>query len=213
MKKIENKNLFLDKIKPVLRKSKFSTINMDDMARHMDISKVTLYKYFSSKDEIIEMLVDHCIEFLQNADVQLQDEELSWGKRFHMLYIQSLQCVLYMPDILLEDLKSVYPVLYDRLSTAELERHRNLRRFYEAGVEKSVFHPVNSTLSVVQDDLMLRQMVEPSFAVRHDFSLKQALFEFYKMKKYQLFVPNMLDSVDDAEMEELLLQTIQKISY
>lgn len=212
MKKLENQKSYIDKIKPVLRKSRFSQINMDDMARHMDISKVTLYKYFSSKDEIIEMFVDHCVEFLRNADGELLNEEVPFAKRFQKTYEQSLKCVIYVPDILLQDLREVYPALFDKLFMAQQTRYKNLQRFLESGMDHGEFNRINAMLFIVQDEVVLRHIVDPAFSIQYDLTLKQSLLDFYTLKKYQIFKPELLAKADDTELEEHITQIIQTIS-
>lgn len=53
MRKAVSVYTYVEKIKPIIRKTKFSQLKVDDLAKYMDISKVTLYKHFSSKDDII----------------------------------------------------------------------------------------------------------------------------------------------------------------
>ncbi|MDV2887984.1 TetR/AcrR family transcriptional regulator, partial [Alkalihalophilus pseudofirmus] len=57
MRKPVSVDQYIEKIKPVIRRNKFSQLKIDDIAKYMDISKVTLYKHFSSKDEIIQRVV------------------------------------------------------------------------------------------------------------------------------------------------------------
>lgn len=211
MEKAVVKNKYFDKIKPVLRKIRISQINMDDMARHMDISKATLYKYFSSKDEIITMFVDYCANYLRTADAALTDESISFAQRFRRSYEHSLKTVVYVPDILLQDLRELYPHLYEKLTLAMQDHIRSMQRFIDAGAEAGVFYRLSATLYVVQDDAVLRRIFEPSFSIQFDVTLKQALFEFYLLKKRQLFVPDMLHTVDDAEVERDIVQIIQRI--
>ncbi|WP_248924138.1 TetR/AcrR family transcriptional regulator [Paenibacillus hamazuiensis] len=211
MEKAIVKNKYFDKIKPVLRKIRFSQINMDDMARHMDISKATLYKYFTSKDEIITMFVDHCADYLKMADAAVADEAISFAQRFRHSYEHSLKTVIYMPDILLHDLRELYPHLYEKLMLAMQDHIRSMQRFIDAGAEAGVFRRVSASLYVVQDDAVLRRIFEPSFSIQFDVTLKQALVEFYLLKKHQLIVPEMLHTVDDAEVERDITQIIQRI--
>ncbi|MDQ0198230.1 hypothetical protein J2S10_001371 [Neobacillus ginsengisoli] len=48
------------------------------------------------------------------------------------------------------------------------------------------------------DDAVLRRNMVPSFSIKYDLTLKQALMDFYQLKKYQLFKPEYLDKVDDS---------------
>ncbi|CAG7598986.1 hypothetical protein PAESOLCIP111_00274 [Paenibacillus solanacearum] len=212
MDKSKSKGKYFDKIKPVLRKNRFSQLNMDDMARHMDISKATLYKYFSSKDEIITMFVEHCVDYFERADGLIANPNLSYSERFQKTYEHSLKAVIYTPDFLLQDLKEIYPHLHDSLMLAQLERIRSLVKFFEAGTAAGVFNPINATMFMVQDDVVLRRILEPSFTIQFDLTLKKSLIDFYMLKKYQLFAAEYLHTVDDSPMEKEIALIIQQIS-
>ncbi|MFX3631803.1 MAG: TetR/AcrR family transcriptional regulator [Candidatus Pristimantibacillus sp.] len=212
MEKVEIKYKYFEKIKPVFRKNRFSQLNMDDIARHMDISKATMYKYFSSKDDIVKLFVDSCADYFRSGQNMMLDEGIPYLERFQITFEHSLKAAVYVPDILLQDLKEAYPNLLDTLLFAEQERLTYFRQFFDAGVAEGVFNPINPALFLVQDDVVLRRILEPSFTIQFDITLKKALTDFYLIKKHQLITPNFLDTVDDSIMEKKILQVIQQIS-
>lgn len=105
MRKPVSVDQYIEKIKPVIRRNKFSQLKIDDIAKYMDISKVTLYKHFSSKDEIIQRVVMYYINYLQGADTVVKDDSVSYVERFQMTFLQSLICVTFISDLFLNDLK------------------------------------------------------------------------------------------------------------
>lgn len=212
MEKVDIKYKYFEKIKPVFRKHRFSQLNMDDIARHMDISKATMYKYFSSKDEIVKLFVDSCAGYFKSGDKMMLDPGVSYVERFQITFEYSLKAAVYVPDILLLDLKEAYPKLLDTLLHAEQERLTCFRQFFDAGVAEGIFNPINPVLFLVQDDVVLRRILEPSFTIQFDITLKKALSDFYSIKKLQLITPNFLDTVDDTIMDKKILQVIQQIS-
>jgi AcrR family transcriptional regulator len=193
---------YIEKIKPVIRKIKFSQLKIDDIAKYMDISKVTLYKHFSSKDEIIEQVVEYNITYLQECDAVVKDHSVSFIERFQKTFLQSLICVIYLSDLFLNDLKEFYPHLFERLTAAQQNRNKNLQTFFESGMDQKFFNRMNAVLFMVQDDAVLRRIMEPSFSIQYDVTMKQAIVDFYKMKEYQLLKPEYLDTVDDSIIEK-----------
>ncbi|WP_199615450.1 TetR/AcrR family transcriptional regulator [Paenibacillus alkalitolerans] len=212
MRKAVSAERYIEKIKPVLRKIKFSQLKIDDIAKYMDISKVTLYKHFSSKDEVIGAVVEHYTGYLLEADTIVKDDSVSFIERFQKTYEQSLKCVIYVSDMFLQDLKDSYPDLYENLAAAQQIRNKNLQDFFESGMERGIFNRLNAVLFMVQDDAVLRRIMEPLFSIQYDLTLKQALVDFYKMKKYQLIKPEYLDSCDDSVIEKEIAQILQTIS-
>jgi AcrR family transcriptional regulator len=203
---------YIEKIKPVIRKTKFSQLKIDDIAKYMDISKVTFYKHFSSKDEIIQQVVEYSINFLQEVDTVVKDDSVSFIERFQKTFLQSLICVIYLSDLFLHDLKEFYPHLFENLATAQQIRNKNLQTFFESGMDQNIFNRMNAVLFMVQDDAVLRRFMEPSFSIHYDVTLKQAIIDFYKMKQYQLLKPEYLDTVDDSVIEKDIVKILQTIS-
>lgn len=203
---------YIEKIKPVLRRTKFSQLKVDDLAKYMDISKVTLYKYFASKDDIIEQVVDYYIDYSKKADATANDESVSFLDRFQITFLQSLMCAMYISDLFLQDLKEFYPHHFENLSAALQNRNKNLQAFFESGMEQQIFNRLNAVLFMVQDDAVLRRFIEPSFSIQYDITLKQAIMDFYRMKQYQLIKPEYLKMIDDSNVEGQIVHILQTIS-
>lgn len=213
MRKPMSAEQYLNKIKPVIRRTRFSQLKIDDIAKHMDISKVTLYKHFSSKDEIIEQVVEYGIQYLQQADTVVYDDSVSYIERFQKTFLESLIGVIYLSDLFLQDLKEFYPRLYENISVAQQNRIKNLQSFFQAGMDKKIFNRMHAALSLVQDDATLRRIMEPTFSIQwYDLTLKQAVMEFYRMKQYQVISPEYLDTVDESFIEKEIIRILQTIS-
>jgi AcrR family transcriptional regulator len=205
-------NIYIDKIIPVIRRIKFSQLKIDDIAKYMDISKVTLYKHFSSKDEIIQQVVEYYINYLQEVDTVVKDDSVSFIERFQITFLQSVISVIYLSDLFLHDLKEFYPQLFENLAAAQQNRNKNLQTFFESGMDQKIFNRMNAVLFMVQDDAVLRRFMEPLFSIQYDVTLKQAIIDFYKMKQYQLLKPEYLDTVDDSVIEKGIVKILQTIS-
>ncbi|MCC3375067.1 TetR/AcrR family transcriptional regulator [Cohnella sp. REN36] len=211
MKTATSSATYIEKIKPVLRKFRFSQMKMDDIARHMDISKVTMYKHFASRDDVIRAVVGHYADYLLDADAAALDGSRPFAERFRRVFETSLRCVVYVSDLFLQDLKDAYPALWEELLAAQQRRYRSLEAFFEDGIGQGFFNPINATLYLVQDDATLRQIVDPSFSIKYDLTAKQALMDYYRSKKYQLFRPAHLDDAEDAEAEKEIAQILQAL--
>lgn len=212
MRKTVSVETYVEKIKPVIRKTKFSQLKVDDLAKCMDISKVTLYKHFASKDDIIEQVVNYYIDYAEKADNVVKDDSVSFLARFQTTFLQSLMCAAFISDLFLQDLKEFYPRHLDNLSLALQNRNKSLQTFFEKGMEQHIFNRLNAVLCMVQDDAVLRRFIDPSFSIQYDITLKQAIMDFYRMKKYQLLTPEYLDRIDDAALERKIVQILQTIS-
>ena len=79
-------------------------------------------------------------------------------------------------------------------------------------MDQKIFNRMNAVLFMVQDDAVLRHIIEPSFSIQYDVTLKQAIIDFYKMKQYQLLKPEYLDTVDESVIEKGIVKILQTIS-
>lgn len=212
MRKAVSVEKYIEKIKPVIRRTKFSQLKVDDLAKYMDISKVTLYKYFASKDDIIGQVVDYYIDYSKKADDAVKDDSVSFLERFQITFLQSLMCAVYISDLFMQDLKEFYPHHFENLSVALQNRNKNLQTFFESGMEQQIFNRLNAVLFMVQDDAVLRRFIEPSFSIQYDITLKQAIMDYYRMKQYQLLKPEYLKIIDDPDIEGKIVHILQTIS-
>ncbi len=98
------------------------SITMDDAARHLGISKKTLYQYFSDKTELVQEAVTQEIKIkqsnfspLSNKDFNALDELLAYHK------IQIKMIFDYKPNFIY-DLKKYYPDIYNKYVTVKREK-------------------------------------------------------------------------------------------
>jgi len=77
----ERKKQILDAAMIVFSRKGFHQARMDDIVKQSDLSKGTIYWYFSSKDEIITQILDNLFERELASLGELQDEEGSASER------------------------------------------------------------------------------------------------------------------------------------
>ncbi|MDM5189584.1 TetR/AcrR family transcriptional regulator [Bacillus sp. DX4.1] len=209
---VEMKKKLIYKLLPIVKKQGISPLRTDDIARYMDISKATMYKYFSSKDEIIQYIVQIYAEYITSIDQTIFEETVPFGERFQKTFEQSLLISFYISESFLSDLKNNSLVLYEQIIQAQNERNNKLKKFYEEHIKKEVFNAINPALILIQDDILLRKLFEPVILIQNNMTLYQALFDYYILKKHQIIHYQYRDDVDDTKMESTLQYIVQKVS-
>jgi AcrR family transcriptional regulator len=182
---------------------------MDEIAKIMDISRATLYKYFSTKEEVIRYLVDFCVEYLNELIVDSPDIDQRFGTRFQQIFEQSV--LLIDTDVFLKELENSYPELYERLRESMKQREKQVLAFYEDGMRRGIFNEINAKLLIKQDEL-LRSIFEVKYLMENQLTVHQVLYDYYKLKKIQLFKPEKLQAVDDSMMISKIEYFAQKIT-
>jgi AcrR family transcriptional regulator len=208
----ELKNKYLIHLQPAIIRHGLSRLKIDDIVRFMGISKATFYKYFSSKEDVIRQGIDLTVSYFKQAEALILDESTSLLLRFQHTFTQSLIIASFLPDTFLLDLKQTYPALWERFKQAQQIWQQRLERFYKQGIEQDIFHPINPIIAVLQHDLLLRTMMDPSFLMEHDTTLKTLLYDYYESQKYQWLPSEMANQLDDMFVKEYIDKLVRSIS-
>jgi AcrR family transcriptional regulator len=196
------------------RASGFQQLRMDDIAKQMDISKATLYKYFSSKDEIVELIVDQFVQGIEENDAaDLPGAAASYVERFRNTFVRTLLIAGYRSEPFLKDLRETFPELYGKLESAIAARIERLRQFYQQGMKEGVFNEQNATLLIMQDELIFRNLMDPVYLMKYSLTLRNALWDYYLIKKRQLLVSAEQDIAGDDAIRERLDRLASKFMY
>ncbi|MFF2908477.1 TetR/AcrR family transcriptional regulator [Paenibacillus sp. NPDC057934] len=210
---VEPRVKLLKKLINSVMKDGFQHLRMDDIAKHMDVSRATMYKYFSSKEEVIAGVVQIFVNYIEKlADRNPEDDERSFGIWFQKLFDQTVALVGKITDIFLKDLQTIYPELYDQLRAVLSRREQQALIFYREGKEKGIFNPINERLILLQDDLLLREIINVKYLLQNQISIEQVLYDYYNLKKIQLFKADKLDIVDDSLIEPVIQHVVDKFN-
>jgi AcrR family transcriptional regulator len=210
-KKNETRVKLMNKLLPYLRKNGLQSVRMDEISRVMEISRVTLYKYFSTKEEIVEFIVDGFIEYMKELTHNPLDSVQSFGTRFLQIFEQTISLVVYFSDIILQDLETSYPDLFDRFNEAMREREEKILAFFEEGKQKGVFNQLNGRLLIKQDEI-LRGMFDVKYLMTNQFTVQQVLYDYFQLKRIQLFKPEKLTAIDDEVLMPKIEHLTQKVT-
>lgn len=206
------KSTYLTRLLPIIQHQGLSHLRIDDLARLMGISKATFYKYFSSKEEVIEQAVELIVGSFKQAATLFGDDSSSYLLGFQNAFAQSLFIASYLPDAFLLDLKQTYPLFWERVKQAQQERQQQLEQFYERGIAQGIFHPIRPALVVLQHELLLRSLMNPVFLMEHNLTLRALLYDYYELQKYQCFPPEISRQLDDAPVRAFIDRMARKIS-
>lgn len=92
-------------------------LTMDDVALQMGISKKTIYKYFDSKEEIFDQIVDYIFDGIKTREKEILSEEgLSIDERTRKLLAAFPESFTAIDFAKLGDLKDKYPKIYKKMT-------------------------------------------------------------------------------------------------
>lgn len=196
----------------VVRTQGFLSLTIQDIARIMNVSRASLYNYFSSKEDIISELTNFCIAYLDEAGQTISNEELSYPLRLQKVFEQAVFSAAYASDVYLNDLKKSCPSLYEKKLQSKKEQLSAIHTFYGKGMEAGVFNKLNPAILIIQDDTVLRKLVNTSFLMEEELSLKQALYDYYVAKKFQLLKIDYLKETENEDINEMVECILQRLA-
>ncbi|MGE7121992.1 TetR/AcrR family transcriptional regulator [Peribacillus sp. NPDC046944] len=203
---------YVKRIMNVVRTKGFLSLTISDMAKLMNISRASLYNYFSSKEEILLEVIEYYLAYIHEADQMIADESLSYQIRLQKVYEQTILSALYASDIFMSDLKIGCPALYSRKMEARKERLATVHSFYSQGMADGIFHELNPTILIIQDEAALKVMTDSSFLLKEGLSLKHVLYDHYQAKTVQVLKPEAIDGEVDEQIHEVIERILQKLA-
>ncbi len=116
---------------------------MDDVTLRLSISKKTIYTVFSSKEELLDAIVDYGFQAIKEAKQKIISQEMDLIEKIKKVVIALPEQYMELDFRQLEGLKEKYPKVYRKLT-------RNLETNWEAtfallqqGVDLGVLKPMN----------------------------------------------------------------------
>ena len=81
----KKRDLYILKLTETFKKHGLKKYSMDSIAAELNVSKATLYHYFSSKDEMVEICLMNVIGQLGNFECITKDTSISFETRFYRI--------------------------------------------------------------------------------------------------------------------------------
>jgi AcrR family transcriptional regulator len=141
-------------------------------------SKATLYKYFESKKEIIQFILEERLSEIIKFGEILGNENIDHKTRYRNAVSMTIKAIEGITPIFLSELSSIYPDLFTSIIDLKKMSLNLLKNFYEDGVEKMVFVDLSPELLVLNDSLFFTAILESDFLTTQSNDLK-TLFEGY----------------------------------
>ncbi|MCM2535494.1 TetR/AcrR family transcriptional regulator [Neobacillus pocheonensis] len=203
---------YVKKLIHVVRTQGFLSLTIQDIAKTMNLSRASLYNYFSSKEDIIMELTNLCIDYINEAGQTISNEGLSYPLRFQKVFEQAVFSAVYTSDIYLTDLKRSCRNLYEKKMQSRKEQLSAIHTFYRNGMNAEVFNQLNPSILIIQDETVLGKLVNTSFLVEEELSLKQALFDYYVAKKTQILKPEYLQNTEHEDINAMMEGILKKLA-
>ncbi|GAB6092555.1 TetR/AcrR family transcriptional regulator [Furfurilactobacillus curtus] len=195
----------LNRIMAVVTRNGFQRLTMNDLIKIMGVSRRTAYKYFDSKGAVFHAIVRDYLDYVESLPrPQLSGDDRSFLKEWQRLFDQSLTLARTISDVFLEDLRISDDADYRNLQDALNQQQRQAIDYFEAGVNRGLFQRYDWQILLLQDQLMIRGLINHDFLVRHSVDLTVVLTDYYRLKKQQLLLPDKVTLLNDQPVRLII---------
>jgi len=189
----ELKNSWIKELSELYLKNGLTKFTMDEIAAKLGISKATLYKYFTSKEEILAEIVRFKILEIEAFEHYLMDDEMAFSERYFEV-IKTASAMLAEVSIkFLVETKQKHPELWEKMRDFQDRALAAAEKFYTRGMEAGIIYPQNPKILALSDKMFIQAVSNPKFLEGHDISFKEALDGFFTMKSKGIFIKKDLD--------------------
>lgn len=157
--------------------------SMEEVAGFLNVSKATIYNYFTSKEEIIEHYIASKLADMDQFNSIFDDKQYSLIVRYEKSLYHLLQEMCDISPEVRNDLKYIFPELWSQLTSALDGYLESIKTLYETGITDGKFNPISTKLLVMCDLNMLFYMSDRAQLKQSGLSLEIAFSEYMNMRK------------------------------
>lgn len=169
------KNILIHSREKFLKEG-FYKISMDEIASDLKISKKTIYKYFSSKENLVEEAVEmHREEIRRNIEGIIKTQDNAIVKIITLMSLVG-HFVSKISDRFIVDLQRHLPDIWrqtDEFRTKMITK--NITMLINQGKKEGYFIDRPTEMIMTIYVAAIRAIVNPEFIIHNNFSFKQAM--------------------------------------
>lgn len=211
MKQDKRKQLVYQVLNQLL-KTGFENLKMDDFIGMMSASRSTVYRYFNSREDIIDAVVDEYIQYLQQfATPQFPSSVDAWVKSLEQQLEKTLILNSHLSSIFLNDLHNEFPAKLERLQTHIGQYDSQQIDFFNEGQRQNIFNKTRPELWILQDRLMIPKLIDPHYLVSHKLTVNTVIDDYVSMKKSQILKTEYQSKFDPSFTQSIISKITQEI--
>ncbi|MFN8295653.1 MAG: TetR/AcrR family transcriptional regulator [Chitinophagales bacterium] len=178
----KKRDLYILKLTETFKKHGLKKFSMDSIAAELKVSKATLYHYFSSKDEMVEICLMNVLGQLGNFESITKDNSISFETRFYRMLELFSGTFTDISNLFLADLQDEYPLLWKQVQTFIDYVTQILTDFYNDGKKAGIFSDIDTSILVVSDKMFFNAISDVDFLQKNNITLRTAFDEYFRMK-------------------------------
>lgn len=181
----------------------FTGLTMDKIARIMGVSRAKLYQYFSSKDAVVNAVVDRYFVFMDRQQLPTSTAPAEFVDAFPDVFLQLVTLVASSSAVFRADLTRMMPDRAQEFSARYTAWMNNIRDFITRGQAAGAFNAsVIPELFCIQTEATVAAMMNNDRLIQYRLDVRSVLPDYLNMMIAQVVVPTWQDKVDSTHYQE-----------
>lgn len=168
-----------------LRGFKFT---MSDLTKRLNVSKTSLYEHFSSKSELIGVMLEMAIRETEEYEDQIyKNPSLSLAEKFQAILTAGSKRFGPLSDRIYDGLFNHYPKEWQKIANYREKRLNRLSELLAGGMDNQMIRPVH--LAVVRQMLTgaMSHLIKNSFLTENNMTYQDAVANMADVVMYGLY--------------------------
>ncbi len=179
---------WIDKLTNLFLKNGIKKVSMDRVVVHLGVSKATFYRFFESRDILIERIIENYLHQFDGFEKILHNEEKDFFERFIETFAYFSKPLLGLNNVFLKDLKEYYPKQLEKINNFQNQILEELGKYYKTGIEKKHIVDCNIHILLAMDKAMIWQLTDGSFLQKNQLTISEAFEQYFRIK-FQGLIP------------------------
>ncbi|GAB4335247.1 MAG: TetR/AcrR family transcriptional regulator [Flammeovirgaceae bacterium] len=171
---------------PYLQENGLQGITMNEIAKILNKSKTTVYEYFQSKEEMLNLLIEYKLSSIRDYVPVLKNSSMSFAERYRWVMKHLTLHISDVSTLFLSDLKKQHPALWIKVHQFLDDATRLLEEFYKEGIKRGEFNDIHPSILSMSDRFFFRALSDPDFLKNENLTLQQAFDQYLALKFFGL---------------------------
>ena len=156
----EEQKKLVEKVSVLYLSYGIKSVTMDDVAKHLGVSKKTLYAIVKDKDQLVRLVVDDQIEMHKQQDRVLKEKGISALEEMLIVFKRVSELLRSMNPSYQYDMNKYYPELSAKfISFKENQLFENIKENLIKGKKEGIYRPE------INEDIIARMNSERNLSM------------------------------------------------
>ena len=183
-KDLELRRRIMDKAQEIFLQFGFSRVTMDELASELGMSKKTLYKHFSSKEDLVLNIIrGMCTAIDCQIDIFMRDEHTNSVEKLNKILSYVHNTLSKINTSMAQDVRRYMPDLWSEMERFRREHsERCVGALFQQGMDEGIFRSdIDRQISVMIYTTAVNNLINPSLLAELPYSASDVYRNFVRI--------------------------------